>query len=150
MKNSRPCIFEYLSSKQIKATSVQVLFARYARLSKAKVEIGRQGVLILNGKQEKNSKTQKCSKVTPEDLLRKARQQDLSHPEDQHFSSGSMKSGSGSRFGDSGSFLDMISYHNFCPDRNESFLKFLRIEVSDASGGFQSSGSPSGSNSPDD
>ena len=32
----------------------------------------------------------------------------------------------------------------------KSFLKFLRIKVSDGSGGFLSSGSPSGSNSPDD
>ena len=34
-----------------------------------------------------------------------------------------MKSRSGSRVGDSGSFLDMISYHNFCPDRNTKFPK---------------------------
>ena len=39
------------------------------------------------------------------------------------FSSGSMKSRSGLRVGDSGSFLDMISYHNFCPDRNTKFPK---------------------------
>ena len=32
-----------------------------------------------------------------------------------------MKSRSGSRVGVSGSFLDMISYHNFCPDRNTKF-----------------------------
>ena len=32
----------------------------------------------------------------------------------------------------------------------QSFLKFLQIEVSDGSGGVLSSGSPSGSNSPDD
>ena len=51
----------------------------------------------------------------------------LSHPEDRHFCSGSMKSRSGSRVGDSGSFLQMISYHNFCPDRNTNFLKNLRI-----------------------
>ena len=47
----------------------------------------------------------------------------LGHPENQHFFSGSMKSRSGSRVGDSGSFLDMISYHNFCPDRNTKFPK---------------------------
>ena len=33
-----------------------------------------------------------------------------------------MKSRSGSRVGDSGSFLDMIFYDNFCPDRNRRFL----------------------------
>ena len=41
-----------------------------------------------------------------------------SHPEDRQFFSGSMKSRSGSRVLYSGSFLDMISYHKFCPDRN--------------------------------
>jgi len=35
-------------------------------------------------------------------------------------------------------------------DERQSFLKFLRIEVSEGSGGFLSSGSPSGSNSPND
>ena len=45
----------------------------------------------------------------------------LSHPEDRHFFSGSIKSRSGSRAGDSGLSLDMISYHNFCPDRNTKF-----------------------------
>ena len=74
----------------------------------------------------------------------------LPHPEDQHFLSGSMKSRCGSRVGDSRSFLDMFSYHKFRPDRKTSFLKFLRIEVSDGSRGFLSSGSPFGSNSPDD
>ena len=39
------------------------------------------------------------------------------------FFSGSMKSRSGSRVGVSGSFLDMISYHIFCPDRNTKFPK---------------------------
>ena len=39
------------------------------------------------------------------------------------FFSGSMKYRSGSPVGDSGSFLDMISYHNFCPDRNTKFPK---------------------------
>ena len=39
------------------------------------------------------------------------------------FFSGSMKSRFGSRVGDSESFLDMISYHNFCPDRNTKFPK---------------------------
>ena len=37
----------------------------------------------------------------------------LSHPEE----------GSRSRVGVSGSFLDIISYHNFCPDRNTKFSK---------------------------
>ena len=36
---------------------------------------------------------------------------------------GSMKSLSGSRVGDSRSFLDMIFYHNFYPDRNIKFPK---------------------------
>ena len=61
-----------------------------------------------------------------------------------HFFSGSMKSRSGSRVEDSGSFLDMISYYNFVRIEIQSFLKFLRIKVSDGSG------SPFGSNSPDD
>ena len=47
----------------------------------------------------------------------------LSHPEDRHFFSGSMRSRSGSRVGVSRSFLDLISYHNFCPDRNTKFPK---------------------------
>ena len=74
----------------------------------------------------------------------------LSHPEDQYFFSGSMKSRSGSRVGVSGSFLDKNSLHNFCPDRYINFLKFLRMEISDWSGDFLSSGSASGSKSPDD
>ena len=60
----------------------------------------------------------------------------LSHPEDRHFFSGSMKSHSGSRVGDSRSFLDMISYHTFCLDRNAKSPKILRIEIPDVSGGF--------------
>ena len=34
-----------------------------------------------------------------------------------------MKYRYGSRVGDSGSLLDMISYHSFCPDRNTKFPK---------------------------
>ena len=43
--------------------------------------------------------------------------------EDRHSFSGSIKSYSGSRVGDSRSFLDMISYHNFCPNRTKKFPK---------------------------
>ena len=61
----------------------------------------------------------------------------LPHPKHSFFS-GSMKSRSESRVGDPGSFLDMISYHNFSPDQIQSFRIFLWIEVSDVSGGFLS------------
>ena len=47
----------------------------------------------------------------------------LSHPEDRLFFPRSLKYRSGSRVGDSGSFLDMISYHDFCLDRNRKFPK---------------------------
>ena len=35
---------------------------------------------------------------------------------------------SGSRVGVSGSFIDMISYHDFCPDQNTKFPKILRMD----------------------
>ena len=47
----------------------------------------------------------------------------LSHPVDRHFFSGSMKYRFGSWVRESGSFLDMISSHNYCPDRNTKFPK---------------------------
>ena len=76
----------------------------------------------------------------------------LSHPEDQHFFSGSMKSRSGSRVGVSGSFLDITFFLNIIFVRIEiqSFLKFFRIEVSDWFGGVLSSWWASGSKSPND
>ena len=45
------------------------------------------------------------------------------------WSMASMKSRSGSRVGDSGSFLVMISYHNFCPDRNTNFSKIPPYQI---------------------
>ena len=58
----------------------------------------------------------------------------LSHPEDQHFFSKSMKCRSGSKVGLSRLFLEINSYSFDI----RSFLRFLRIETSNASGDFLS------------